>query len=205
MACGPSSHCHELVFSVWLRYFLIILTYLFSQENKFRTELTKLRLSSHDLVIERGRYKSITRYERICKYCNHNGTESKYHFILVCPLYRRLRQNTLKILLSVVNLEQIWQLSTSELRVRLTLLEIDLSQPVKYFYWPFQGGAFLWIIYVISVLFLISFRAPLFIVALWSSAGKGLTSWLSFVMTHCEVFTFPFVSWSGMVLASIDS
>ena len=27
------------------------------------------------------------------------------------------------------------------------------------------------------------------------SAGKGLTSWLSFVMSYCEVVTFPSVSW----------
>ena len=53
----------------------------------------------------------------------------------------------------------------------------------------------LWIIYVISVLFLLCFRAPLFIDALWSPAGKGLTSWLSFVMSNCEVVTFPLVSW----------
>ena len=37
----------------------------------------------------------------------------------------------------------------------------------------------LWIIYVISVLFLLCFRARLFIDASWSPAGKGLTSWLS--------------------------
>ena len=37
--------------------------------------------------------------------------------------------------------------------------------------------------------------ARLFIDALWSPAGKGLTSWLSFVMSNCEVVTFPFVSW----------
>ena len=53
----------------------------------------------------------------------------------------------------------------------------------------------LWIIYVISVLFLLCFRARLFIGALWSPAGKGLTSWLSFVMSDCEVVTFPLVSW----------
>ena len=34
--------------------------------------------------------------------------------------------------------------------------------------------------------------ARLFIDALWSPAGKGLTSWLSFVMSNCEVVTFPF-------------
>ena len=33
------------------------------------------------------------------------------------------------------------------------------------------------------------------ICALWSPAGKGLTSWLSFVVPNCEFVTFPFVSW----------
>ena len=40
---------------------------------------------------------------------------------------------------------------------------------------------FLWIIYVSSVMFLLCFRACLFIDALWSLAGKGLTSWPLFV------------------------
>ena len=38
-------------------------------------------------------------------------------------------------------------------------------------------------------------HARLFIDAVWSTAGKGLTSWLSFVMSICEVVTSPFVSW----------
>ena len=43
--------------------------------------------------------------------------------------------------------------------------------------------------------FLLCFRACLFIDALWSPAEKGLTSRLSFVMSNCEVVTFPLVSW----------
>ena len=35
------------------------------------------------------------------------------------------------------------------------------------------------------VLFLLCFRARLFIGALWSLVGKELTSWLSFVMSNC--------------------
>ena len=31
--------------------------------------------------------------------------------------------------------------------------------------------------------------------ALWSPAGKGLTAWLSFVVSGCEFVTFPLVSW----------
>ena len=30
----------------------------------------------------------------------------------------------------------------------------------------------------------------LFIAALWSPAGKGLTTWLLFVMSNCDIVTF---------------
>ena len=42
-----------------------------------------------------------------------------------------------------------------------------------------------------SVLCLLCLCVSLFICALWSSAGKGLTSWLSFVVYNCEFVTFP--------------
>ena len=48
--------------------------------------------------------------------------------------------------------------------------------------------------HVISVLFFYA-CARLSIDVLWSPAGKGLTSWLSFLMSNCEVVTFPSVSW----------
>ena len=35
----------------------------------------------------------------------------------------------------------------------------------------------------------------LFICVLRSPARKGLTSWLSFVVSNCEFVTFPLVSW----------
>ena len=46
-----------------------------------------------------------------------------------------------------------------------------------------------------SVLCLLCLCARLVICALWSPAGKGLTSWLSPVVSNCEVVTFPLVSW----------
>ena len=45
-----------------------------------------------------------------------------------------------------------------------------------------------------SVLCLLCLSACLFICALWSRAGKGLTSWLSFVVSNCEFVTFQLVS-----------
>ena len=74
----------------------------------------------------------------------------------------------------------------------------DFSKPIRK---HDQGGdrskvvLLLWIIDLISVLFLYCFCARLFIDALWSPAWKGLTYWLLFVMSNCAVVTFSLVSW----------
>ena len=56
-------------------------------------------------------------------------------------------------------------------------------------------------------LVLLCFHAHLFVDALWSPAGKGLASWLSFVMSNCDVVTYLLVYWvrPGLVLDCIDS
>ena len=46
-----------------------------------------------------------------------------------------------------------------------------------------------------SVFCLLCPCARLFICALWSPAGKGLTSLFSFVVSNCEFITFSLVSW----------
>ena len=85
--------------------------------------------------------------------------------------------------------------STSELRVRLAPL--NRTKPSsKIFYWPFQGGtSFVDLLCFCSVLCFLCLCARLFICALWSPAWRGLTSWLSFVVSYCEFVTFPLVSW----------
>ena len=57
-----------------------------------------------------------------------------------------------------------------------------------------------------SVLCLLCLCARLFIWALWSPAGKGLNSWLSFVVSNCGIVTFPLVSWVGCgIFDCVDS
>ena len=70
-----------------------------------------------------------------------------------------------------------------------------ISQLIKFkpsssnFYWPFQGGTFVdHLCYLCLVFYMLS---RLFIAALWSPAGKGLTFWLFFVMLNCVFVTFP--------------
>ena len=55
------------------------------------------------------------------------------------------------------------------------------------------------------VLCLLCLCARLFICALWSSAGKGLTSWLSFVVCNCETSLSHGYPGPGVVLDFIDS
>ena len=45
-------------------------------------------------------------------------------------------------------------------------------------------------------LVLLCFHACLFDDVLRSPTGKGLTSWLSFVLSNCDVVTFRLVTWA---------
>ena len=56
-----------------------------------------------------------------------------------------------------------------------------------------------------SVLCLLCLGARLFICALWSHAGKGLTSWLSFVVSTVSLSFSHWYPGSGVVLDSIYS
>ena len=44
-------------------------------------------------------------------------------------------------------------------------------------------------------LVLLCFHVRLHVDALLSPVGKGLTCWLSIVISNCDVVTFPLVSW----------
>ena len=67
--------------------------------------------------------------------------------------------------------------------------ETGLSTPVKYFYWPFQGGtSFGDHLCFLCLVFLMLSR-------LWSPAGKGLTSWLLLVMFIVFLLLSHVVSW----------
>ena len=61
------------------------------ENQKQRKLLTKFRLSSHDLEIERGRYgtKSLPVDERICKLCNERKVEDEFHFLMQCLFTQR--------------------------------------------------------------------------------------------------------------------
>ena len=57
--------------------------------SKLRINISKLRLSAHQLRIETGRYarNRLERALRLCTLCDKSDIEDEYHFVLVCPVY----------------------------------------------------------------------------------------------------------------------
>ena len=82
--------------------FIMILEVTPSSENYLNTitnlnhriALTKLRISSHKLMIEKGRYSRpyIPPEERLCPSCQ-SKTEDEKHVLLYCVLYDTLRKS----------------------------------------------------------------------------------------------------------------
>ena len=72
--------------------------YLTQLQGEKRKLLTKLRISNHNLAIEKGRHTipKTPISERYCTQCNTNSIEDEIHFLLVCPKYQSQRQELLK-------------------------------------------------------------------------------------------------------------
>ena len=67
-----------------------------------RIALTKLRLSNHILMIEKGRHQSQHLFDRTCPFCP-NKIENEQHFILKCPTYSHLRERLLDDIRNTTN------------------------------------------------------------------------------------------------------
>ena len=64
-----------------------------------RKNIARLRLSSHKLHIETGRYlvgiQRLKPHERICYKCNSNECEDEFHLIVKCKFYDNIREQLL--------------------------------------------------------------------------------------------------------------
>ena len=83
--------------------------------------------------------------------------------------------------------------------------ETCLSPQVKYFTDRSNAVLLLWIFHVFSVLCLLCLCMHLFICALWSTAGKGLTSWPRLWCITLSLSLSILYPWSDVVLDCIDS
>lgn len=65
--------------------------YLNCKSFEKRSNITKMRISDHNLMIEKGRHLKIPREKRLCTSCN--TMEDEAHFILYCKKIAKLRDN----------------------------------------------------------------------------------------------------------------
>ena len=80
--------------------------------------------------------------------------------------------------------------------IYMTARNLILTVPRRYFF----CGSFMFLFCLVFAMFC----ARLFICALWSPAGKGLTSWLSFVVSTVSLSLSHWYPGSGVVLNCID-
>ena len=66
--------------------------------SSIRSAFTKLRLSSHRFMVERGRWmKPKVQYiDRKCTLCNENDIQDEYHIVLKCAYYNEVRRKYIK-------------------------------------------------------------------------------------------------------------
>ena len=96
-----------------------------------RTQISKLRLSSHPLRIETGRYGNnrIERSQRLCQIYDKNTIEDEFHFLFVCGRYTYLRKTYVKKMYYIrANMQKFVYLLQSESRKTL----LNLAKYIKY-------------------------------------------------------------------------
>ena len=71
-------------------------SYLSISNFEYRKLITKLRISEHNLLIEKGRHLNIPREQRLCSHCKRIDGEK--HFLLNCMINSELRSSFLNIL-----------------------------------------------------------------------------------------------------------
>ena len=81
----------KLIFFGEIKNSIKMENYLKIQNIEYRNALRDIRMSTHKLNIEVGRYENKARIQRLCETCILGHIESEDHFILECPTYEDIR------------------------------------------------------------------------------------------------------------------
>ena len=68
-----------------------------------RSAISKIRVSAHPLMIERGRHLNMQRNNRYCPICNNGEIEDEKHFLLACSGYIPQRQIFINKISNIIN------------------------------------------------------------------------------------------------------
>ena len=83
--------------------------YLSSIQNvEKRISLSKIRLSNHDLMIEKGRHLKLEVNQRNCPFCPGNLLEDEFHFLLTCNTFLSLRNDLFYAIKPLIPTFEYW-------------------------------------------------------------------------------------------------
>ena len=74
--------------------------YLLQESLVNRKNLTRLRISSHKLSVETGRFNKTPLENRLCAMCDKGLVEDEFHFMISCTAYEKPRGHLFKYLSS---------------------------------------------------------------------------------------------------------
>ena len=102
--------------------------------------LTRLRVSSHNLHIERGRHcRPITpRNERLCNFCSLDQVDDEKHFLMACKFHSAERQSLLEVIIPILKLDRESDTTELFLSIMGSKEKTVLQALAKFVYGGFQ-------------------------------------------------------------------
>ena len=105
---------------------------LLLKNSQQRKNLTRLRISAHQLHIEQSRYQGIPRQNRICNRCTSNEIDDEVHFLFSCTssqddcYYMNSKINSLCSNFNSLNSNQklIWLLNTENVEILISVCNL---------------------------------------------------------------------------------
>ena len=108
------------------------------KNTKTRTQLTKLRISDHNLMIEKGTQMGVHRNLRFCPFCT-DKVEDEVHFLLNCPVYNNMR----KPVLDSLGIENMFPGDTRDSDIFISLMTNSLEEVATFTKKSFELREFL--------------------------------------------------------------
>jgi hypothetical protein len=105
--------------------------YVIMFSRSFRSNFSKLRLSAHSLMIEKGRHliPKLDPQKRLCNLCTLNEIEDEFHVIIKCPFYDTFRTDMLRTLSDMY--DKFDKLTDDDMFIKLmSVTDFDSIKPV---------------------------------------------------------------------------
>ena len=81
--------------------------YLLQESLVNRKNLTRLRISSHKLSVETGRFDKTPLEKRLCAMCDKGLVKDEFHFMISCTAYEKPRDHLFKYLSSFTDTQNL--------------------------------------------------------------------------------------------------